>query len=217
MAARDLELPALERELLKESRILDRERRLTRECPDKLDDRRREGSRAGGGERRARRGCGPRARAVLPASTASPRGAVRQMGVRRPRRCRHGDRRVCQRRAADERVAETEPRRPKRCEQLFARAERGSDLERLRLVVVLEDRTSFGARQLHGVGHDRRQHLVRVQARADCLADLAQAFELVDGARELARSQVELCIRLLPGSRSHPGRRTSSRPRFREP
>ena len=43
----------------------------------------------------------------------------------------------------------------------------------------------------HGVGDDRRQHLVEVEARADGLADLAERPQLVDRAREVAPALLE--------------------------
>ena len=77
---------------------------------------------------------------------------------------------------------------------------------------ILEDRSSFGIRELHGVRDDRRQHLVEVEARAHCLADLAQTFQLVDGARELPRSQLELLHQVRVPDRD----RTLSRERRRD-
>ena len=58
--------------------------------------------------------------------------------------------------------------------------------------------------------HDRRQHLLRIEARADRFANLAESVQLIDRPPELARPRVELlhqacvpyCDRAL-GGKSH--------------
>ena len=120
------------------------------------------------------------------------------------------ERRAAQRRPPDERVVQADLDRPERVEQLLARAVRSTDLELLRLVVELEDRSALRAGELHGVLHDRRQHLLRIEARADRFANLAESVQLIDRPPELARPRVELlhqacvpyCDRAL-GSKSH--------------
>ena len=81
----------------------------------------------------------------------------------------------------DEGLVEMDARRAQGGDELGLGAEAGADLEQLRLLVELEDRAALGAGELHGAGHDRRQHLVEVEARGHGLADLAERAQLVDG------------------------------------
>ena len=78
------------------------------------------------------------------------------------------------------------------------------------VVVVLEDGAPVGLGELHGVGDDRGQDLVRIEARAHRLADAAERLELVDLARELVlpafaapapRSTLRMAIAACAGER----------------
>ena len=72
-----------------------------------------------------------------------------------------------------------------------ARAVRRPHPEEPTLLVVLHERPAVGAGELDGVLDDRREHLVRVERRADRLPDLGQGLHLVDLARELGRACLE--------------------------
>ena len=71
-------------------------------------------------------------------------------------------------------------RRAQRPDKLALGAEACAEVEQPRRLVELEDRPSLRTRELHGTRHDRRQHLVEVEARGHGLADLAQRAQLVD-------------------------------------
>ncbi len=68
----------------------------------------------------------------------------------------------------------------------------GAELEVFRGLVVLVDRAAGGAGQLAGVGDDCVEHRLKIEGRAEGLADLAQRLQLLDRAGELGRAGLQL-------------------------
>ena len=68
----------------------------------------------------------------------------------------------------------------------------GAQVELLGRLVVLVDGSAGGAAELHGPGHDGREHGRELQRRADRLPDLAQRRELADRARQRRRPLLQL-------------------------
>ena len=187
---------SLARQLLKQSRVLDRENRLARKRLHQLD---RPLRKPPGARRRTTSagGSGPHAPVVRRASTASPPGrAPPSEGRVKPRRGPRPRRACASRRHGPTSVSRRPIRGAKRRQQFIARAERRPDLEGLRLVVDLGDRTALGARELHGMGDDRREHLVEVEAGAHCLSDVAQPSSSSTDRASSCAFAAPACIRL---------------------
>jgi hypothetical protein len=64
------------------------------------------------------------------------------------------------------------------------RPERCADAKLGQLRVELEDRPSVRTRQRYRLSHDRVQHLVQVQRRADSFPDRAQRLQLIKTPRK---------------------------------
>src|SRR4029079_15768182 len=75
-------------------------------------------------------------------------------------------------RAPDERLAHPDPYGREGLRELCAGTEAGPQHELGRRWLVLENGTAVRSRQLDRARHDRVEHLVEVEAQADCLADL---------------------------------------------
>ena len=75
---------------------------------------------------------------------------------------------------------------------LLGQALGGAQVELLGRLVVLVDGPARGAAELHGPGHDGREHGRELERRADRLADLAQRRELADRARQRRRPLLQL-------------------------
>ena len=94
--------------------------------------------------------------------------------------------------AADQGVVDPDACPAKRIEELHARSECRPDVKRLLFFGELEDRATFGSRQLNRVHDDLREDIVEVERRVHGLAHRAQPLELLDGLGELLRSELEL-------------------------
>ena len=86
------------------------------------------------------------------------------------------------RRPPDERLVDADADIAQRIDELPARADARAQHELAGRPVELEDRSAVGAGQLDRSRHDRREHLVEVEARADRLADLAERAQLLHRA-----------------------------------
>ena len=82
--------------------------------------------------------------------------------------------------APQEGLVKVDPRRAQSRDELGLGAEARAEVKQPRRLVELKDRAPLRARELHGPRHDRRQHLVEVEARGHRLADLTQRPQLVD-------------------------------------
>ena len=91
-------------------------------------------------------------------------------------------------RPAHPRPVDVDLRATQRVDDVLARAVGRAHPEESGRLVELHERPAVGVRELHGVGDDRRQDLVRDERRADRLADLGERLELVDLAGQLGRA-----------------------------
>ena len=86
--------------------------------------------------------------------------------------------------APDEGVVEADANAPQGSHLCGARPVRRADAELSELGVELEDGTAVGPRQRNSLRHDRGEHLIEVQGRADGLPDRAQRLQLVKPCRQ---------------------------------
>ena len=91
---------------------------------------------------------------------------------RRPRGCRPSDRPL----------PDAERRSVQRLGQLVVKQVGSPDAERSIRLVILVDHAAVRPGKLDRMRDDRREHLLKVQARADCLADLAERLKLADAS-----------------------------------
>ena len=70
----------------------------------------------------------------------------------------------------------------------------GSEVKRLRGLVVLIEYPTVCARELHGVGNDGGEHRLQIQRRADRPADLSQSLQFCHRLRQVARAFLDLLL-----------------------
>ncbi len=102
------------------------------------------------------------------------------------------DRLARHRHLTDRALAPTQARRAEQRGLAPVRVERRARGELLGVLVVLEDRASVRARELHRPANDRGEDGVEVERRADRAPDIAEGRELRDRAGELLRPRLQL-------------------------
>ena len=98
---------------------------------------------------------------------------------------RHGE-------SPDRALALADTGRAQRRDELIGQPFGGVQVEHLGRFVVLMDGAAVHAGELRGPRHDRREHGLQIQRRADGLSDLAQRLQFADRSHELAGPRLEL-------------------------
>ena len=186
------ELAALQLELLVQARVGQRDRRLAGEGGEHVAGLVAEG--AGGQPPHDERPHDPVGPHERDHHERAPAGVEQQAQVRVELdvgQVGHLHRHPRGRRPADERLVDVDAHRLELLADVVARAVGRAHAEQPALLVVLHERPAVGTGQLDGVLDDGREHLVRVEGRADRLPDLGQGLHLVDLAGQLGRPRLQ--------------------------